>query len=356
MRFLSYLVSMARPLRIEYPDAWHHVTSRGNERRDIFKDDSDRTRFLAILANSSNLYGAEVHAYVLMDNHFHLVVMTHEANLSKFMQRFNTSYTVYFNRRHRRSGHLYQGRYKALLIDADNYLLELSRYVHLNPVRIKRYSRLNVKEKRKIMRKYRWSSYDGYKRMKDRQPFVNYFKILKMVGGKDDQEGRDRYERFVMSGISKEMQIPFWEGVRGQAILGSENFVDWIKEHFLSNRKEDRRELPGLKALERGPVNMEEIAREVASRFGIEKEGLYRRYASCLGARSVFMELCILYLSRSISFSEIGRKLGNVSVPALSQNRRRLAAKMENDAELKKRFEELKKLCDTNHELSTVKV
>jgi REP element-mobilizing transposase RayT len=112
---------MARPLRIEYPGAFYHVTCRGNERREIFADDRDRKRFLEILAESKEIYGVEVHGYVVMANHFHLMVMTPEANLQKFMQRFNTSYTVYFNRRHRRSGHLYQGRYKAILVDADNY-------------------------------------------------------------------------------------------------------------------------------------------------------------------------------------------------------------------------------------------
>jgi putative transposase len=143
---------MARPLRIEYPGAYYHVTSRSNERRAIFADDTDKRRFLEILETTSNLFGAEVHGYVLMRNHFHLILMTPTANLQKFMQRFNTSYTVYFNRRHHRTGHLFQGRYKALLIDRDTYLLELSRYLHLNPVRIKKYSHLEVEEKRRILR------------------------------------------------------------------------------------------------------------------------------------------------------------------------------------------------------------
>ena len=104
---------MARPLRIEYPGAWYHLVCRGNERRSIFKGNADRVRFLV-----------EMHAYVLMDNHFHLVVMTREPNLRQFIQRFNMTHAVYFHRRHRRSGHLYRRRYKSVLIDADNYLLE----------------------------------------------------------------------------------------------------------------------------------------------------------------------------------------------------------------------------------------
>jgi len=132
---------MARPLRIEYPGAFYHVTCRGNERKQIFQDDADRHTFLDILDASLKTFKVSLHGYVLMDNHFHLIVETPEANLGKLMQRFNTAYTIYYNRRHNRNGHLYQGRYKAILIDADEYLLELSRYVHLNPVRIRKYSR-----------------------------------------------------------------------------------------------------------------------------------------------------------------------------------------------------------------------
>ena len=104
---------MVRPLCIEYPGAWYHVTSRGNEKKKIFNGDQDKRRFLEILSATSTLYAVEVHAYVLMENHFHLVLTTPEANLSGFMQRFNTTYTVSYNRRHKRSGHLYQGRYKS---------------------------------------------------------------------------------------------------------------------------------------------------------------------------------------------------------------------------------------------------
>lgn len=334
---------MARPLRIEYPGAYYHVTSRGNERRAIFADDTDKRRFLEILETTSNLFGAEVHGYVLMENHFHLILMTPTANLQKFMQRFNTSYTVYFNRRHHRTGHLFQGRYKALLIDRDTYLLELSRYLHLNPVRIKKYAHLEVEEKRRILQAYPWSSYQGYTRLKDQLPFVTCSTILEMIGGGDDQKARRRYSRFVMSGIVKDMNSTFWDGVKGQAILGSDAFVDWVRERFLSDRTDDHRELPGLRALEKGPRTIEEIAREVAASFGVEEKELYRRYASVSGARAIFIELCCLYLNKHMSLSEIGRSVGNVGAAALSQQRKRLSDKMQNDHQLKARFEELRK-------------
>jgi REP element-mobilizing transposase RayT len=334
---------MARPLRIEYPGAFYHVTCRGNERREIFADDRDRKRFLEILAESKEIYGVEVHGYVVMANHFHLMVMTPEANLQKFMQRFNTSYTVYFNRRHRRSGHLYQGRYKAILVDADNYLLELSRYLHLNPVRLKRYFQLEVKEKRKIIRTYPWSSYRGYVYLKHRQPFVTYSTVLEMVSGGDDREGRKGYADFVMGGILQDMNITFWQGVRGQAVLGSDDFVDWIYERFLADKKVDRKEFPGLWELRKRPETIEEIAREVAREFEVEEASLYRRRAVNRVARSVLMELSCLHLVRRMSLAAIGRELGGVSVSALSQNRSRLAERMKDDRQLRQRFQKLER-------------
>src|SRR5512139_4048541 len=127
---------MTRPLRIEFPGALYHVTARGNERKPIYRDAEDRQRFLQRLAGVVETYKLAVHTYVLMRNHYHLLVQTRMANLARAMRQLNGVYTQDFNRRHHRAGHLFQGRYKALLVDKDAYLLELSRYIHLNPVRV----------------------------------------------------------------------------------------------------------------------------------------------------------------------------------------------------------------------------
>ena len=295
---------MARPLRIEYPGAWYHVTCRGNEKKNIFRNDTDRDKLLEILSGNLKLYRIELHAYVLMQNHFHLLLMTPEANLRRFMQRFNTTYTVYFNRRHHRSGHLFQGRYKAILIDRDEYLLEVSRYIHLNPIRIKEYSQLGIEEKRKILKRYFWSSYAGYTRMRKRQPYVRYSEILDMAGGGDGFHGRRKYEQFVLDGVMKDMNFGFWKGVRGQAVLGSDDFVDWIYERFLSKKEIDRRELSGVKELQRGPGTVGEIVRAVSQEFGVEEEALCRP-RGVPAARSILMELCRVHLSGKMSFAEI---------------------------------------------------
>ena len=137
---------MARPLRMEVPGGCFHITARGNERKDIFREDRDRVHFLGLLGEWSGRFGTRLLAYVLMDNHYHLVVEAPEANLSRAMQWLNVSYSVWFNRRHRRHGHLLQGRFKAVLIEDRRGLQEVARYVHLNPVRL---GRLDLDKKRR---------------------------------------------------------------------------------------------------------------------------------------------------------------------------------------------------------------
>ncbi|MDO9507797.1 MAG: transposase, partial [Thermovirgaceae bacterium] len=144
---------MARPLRIEYPGAFYHVTSRGNERKDIFKSGTDREKFLSYLKSATERYGAVIHAYCLMSNHYHLMLETPQGNLSWIMKHINSSYTSYFNIKRKRAGHLLQGRYKAILVEADTYAAELSRYIHLNPVGAKMVG---------SPEEYPWSSYRYY--------------------------------------------------------------------------------------------------------------------------------------------------------------------------------------------------
>jgi putative transposase len=130
---------MARALRIQFEGALYHVTSRGNEKREIFKDDVDRSRLLEILKLSLNTYQVVLYSYVLMQNHYHLLVETPHGNVSEFMRHFNLTYAAYYNKRHNRVGHLYQGRYKSILVDKESYLTTLSRYIHLNPIRTEQF-------------------------------------------------------------------------------------------------------------------------------------------------------------------------------------------------------------------------
>jgi len=163
--------------------------------------------FLEKLSDSLEVYNVSLLGYVCMTNHYHLLVTTPEGNLSSFMRHFNVAYTSSFNRRHKRSGHLFQGRYKSYLVDADSYLKEVSRYIHLNPVRIKAYSDMETDQRITILKKFRYSSFAGYTNTKKRDDFVHYQMVLDYFGG-DTKEGRAVYWQFVYRGMNKGESSP----------------------------------------------------------------------------------------------------------------------------------------------------
>jgi putative transposase len=207
---------MARRPRIEYPGALYHVIARGNQRQRIFVDDSDRRHYLGLLLALKKTCSFHLYAYVLMHNHVHLLMETEKIPLSRIMQRLTGGYTQYFNRRHGLSGHLFQGRYKAILCAKDSYLLELSRYIHLNPVRVKA-----VRDPAK----YRWSSYNTYLGGKTQGEFVDVEPVLAYFSKND---GRNEYRKFVLEGIEEGHRAEYYEAAEGR-ILGDGKFVEEIK-------------------------------------------------------------------------------------------------------------------------------
>lgn len=207
---------MARPLRLEFPGALYHVTARGNARHAIVLDDQDRQRFLDVLARVVDHFHLLLHAYCLMDNHYHLLVETPEANLSRAMRQLNGVYTQAFNRRHRRVGHVLQGRFKAIVVDQDSYLLELCRYVVLNPVRAKSTRKPET---------YAWSSYRATAGLAATPPFLAVDWLLSQFG-RQRLAAQRKYRTFVAEGIG---QGSPWEHVQGQVLLGSERFIDRLR-------------------------------------------------------------------------------------------------------------------------------
>ena len=222
---------MARPLRIEFAGALYHITSRGNERRAIFFDDQDREEFLKVLGHVCKRFGWICHAYCLMMNHYHLLIETTDGNLSKGMRQLNGVYTQYVNRQYVRVGHLFQGRYKAILVQKESYLLELSRYVVLNPVRAGMVD---------LPGEWRWSSYLSTIGQDAISPFLFVDWILSAFGEKR-ASAVVRYKEFVVSGIKEPGP---WGNLVNQVYLGSESFV----EHMLDKLDPDQslKEVPGL--------------------------------------------------------------------------------------------------------------
>ena len=215
---------MARPLRIEYPGAVYHVTSRGNEKKPVFKDDSDRLNFLNTLQHANKRYNWLCHAYCLMTNHYHLLIETPDGNLSIGMRQVNGVYTQLFNNRHGRTGHLFQGRYKAILIQKDSHLLEVCRYVVLNPVRAKMVETPEA---------YPWSSYMATAGSAKVHPCLTTEWVLGQFSGKRGKAEQE-YRKFVSWGIGKRT---IWTDVRGQAILGEEDFADRFVDHLRKQKE-----------------------------------------------------------------------------------------------------------------------
>jgi putative transposase len=205
---------MVRPLRIEYPGAVYHVTARGDRREPIARDDTDRAHFLDVLSHALQRFDAQAWAYCVMGNHYHLVLHTREANLSRLMRQINGVYTQNFNRRHGLTGHVFQGRFKAILVDRDSYLLEVCRYVDLNPVRAHMVKRPDA---------YAWSSYRALAGLApapvwlDAQPLY-----AQLAPGKSAERAAHKYAEFVAQGKG----VALWDAhLRQQIYLGDDAFI-----------------------------------------------------------------------------------------------------------------------------------
>jgi REP element-mobilizing transposase RayT len=220
---------MARPLRIEYPGAVYHVTSRGNARNKIFSDDQDREIFLSIFGAVVKRYNWLCHAYCLMDNHYHFMIETPDANLSIGMRQLNGIYTQKYNRRYHKPGHIFQGRFKAILVQKENYLLELCRYVVLNPVRA------GVAAKPEA---WRWSSYQSTTGLRKEPDYLTTDWILGLFNS-ERTVAQKQYRAFVREGIHRGSP---WDELQGQVLLGEEGFVEKIKD--LLEDKKQVKEIP----------------------------------------------------------------------------------------------------------------
>lgn len=210
---------MARPLRIEFAGALYHVTARGNARADIYNDDDDRQQFLALLLNTVNRHDWYCHAYCLMDNHYHLLIETATPSLSKGMKFLNGTYTQYYNRRHHRVGHVFQGRFKAILVQRESYLLELARYIALNPVRAHMVQDAS---------QWQWSSYRATAGLEASASCLTTDWVLAGFA-ENKKDAQQRYREFVQQGSR---QPSPWQRLKNQIYLGDDEFVNTMQRNL----------------------------------------------------------------------------------------------------------------------------
>ncbi|MCG3147303.1 MAG: hypothetical protein PCFJNLEI_00742 [Verrucomicrobiae bacterium] len=243
---------MARPVRVEFEGAVYHITARGNERRAIFRDNKDRERFVETLAEMVERFSVRVHAYCLMPNHYHLVVGTPLGNLSQAVGWLQVTYTVRFNRRWRRSGHLFHGRFKAQLVEADEYAQWLVEYVHLNPVRPRRKGGPVARERAAELDEFPWSSHREYAGLRSAPGWLCL--DWQRYWGANERAAAQGYRQRVASLFAAGTVASPWVNLRGGLVLGGEEL--WAKAERLVAGKQGQDEGHWTKAIEREQVRM----------------------------------------------------------------------------------------------------
>ena len=307
---------MSRPLRIEFEGAVYHITARGNERRPIFIDDEDRLRFLNILKELKESQQIILYCYCLMTNHYHLLLETPFGNLIRNMHTIQTRYTMYFNSRQRRAGHLFQGRYKSLIVDKDNYLLELSRYIHLNPLRagiVKRAA------------DYNWSSCKDY--LQERVGIVDRYFILSKFGRKKSVAHK-RYQVFLNEGIGIEKR-DLRDNIFGQLVIGTEQF--WEKIQKKIEDIEISEEVPKFEE-KRESYSIDFILQTISDHYEVDIQYILSQKRRWNNIRKVTIFFVRKYTD--LSLKAIAEYFGGVHYSAISQIVRRIEKRIEEDDSL----------------------
>ncbi|MDP8262375.1 MAG: transposase [Candidatus Ancaeobacter aquaticus] len=291
---------MSRPLRIEYPGALYHVTARGNERKNIFGSERDNEKFLSYIESAHDKFGLIVHAYCLMPNHYHLLIETPHSNLCKCMHFINSSYTKYFNIKTKRAGHLFQGRYKSILVDKDNYLMALTRYLHLNPVKAKTH---------KKPQEYKWSSYRYYV-LNDPAPLYMHTEFTLGFFNKNKNE----YRKYVEVDSNNIVDGPY-NKINVGCILGDDDFVREVKEKYIAVDRKTR-DLPDLRNITKRNLSPNTIRQKIKSHGIINEQEINKIMVYLLRKMT---DMSLAEVARSVYDDKIG-------VSGVSQITRRMEA------------------------------
>ncbi len=326
---------MPRHLRKRFPGAKYHVTNRGNGRQRVFFGEDDYERFLDQLTYALDADGVVLYAYCLMPNHFHLFVETPHGNIDTFMGRLSTAYGLYFRYKHSRPGHCFQGRYKAPLVKGDDYILRLTRYIHLNPVKTVSASRLSYQEKWSVLANYKWSSLAGYLARKRASDYIDY-RWLELVGTGPLQ--RRRYRTYLAQMLSRDDPVLGESMLSSSYAIGDEPFreevAQWAMEQSAALRVKADVAIPP-----QAGMDVDLIARVVADEFGFNVRDLRIPRKRLGHARGVFVELAC-NLARC-SQRDVARYLGSVSEHAVGKARHKLRHSLDENRSLSRRLKKL---------------
>lgn len=322
---------MTRPLRIQLPGAFYYVSQHGNGGSLIFKREEDYEFFIETVKTSLATYIINLHSFVLLKNHFHLLIETTHANISEFMRHLNISYTAYFNRTYKRTGHLYGGRYKSVILEKENYLSRVSQYLHLNPINTGTIKRKNKMTKLAFLNQWKWSSLPGFAGLYPRYHFVCHHAILNAYGG-DTPQGRKAYLESLRDQFEDGFSIK--ERIIGQTILGSRPFVEQINAVCLGNTS--RREQPGATGINRF-VMQEKILDELQRGLRCDRDRLLQMPGDF---RSIAMD--VLYRYAGLTNLQIGDLMG-LDYSSISLARKKIRDKRLIDQSLNARIIVLEK-------------
>ncbi|MFO7535943.1 MAG: transposase [Kiritimatiellia bacterium] len=333
---------MARPLRIQYEGAIYHVTVRGNGRKTIFRTDKDRRALCRRLEESVASYGVRIYLYCLMDNHFHLVVDTPRGNLTRFMQSILTSYTIGYNLRNRHCGHVTQGRYGARLVAGNDYLLKLSRYVHLNPVQVKSWNTRPLAERTAALREHRWSSYRAYIGADPPEAWVSYRPLKRLIAGEGPDADRE-YERYVEAGLVRPDDEFLDEMMRSPRSIGAEEYREWVEEqHRALMKSHERGEDVSFRPAEAW-MSPEHVLEAVAARWRIGLPDLSLRRRGC---PSKGVAAWLLEKHAGLTRRAIGPLLGIESGTGVGYQIRQAMDRIKYDPHLARRVEKIERVLE----------
>ncbi len=330
---------MPRPWRIRYPGAKYHITVRGNGRRDVFHEASDYERFLMQLCDALEKDDVILYAYALLPNHYHLFIETPHANVQRFMQRLNTAYSMYHRFKHAEPGHCFQGRYGAKLVGGDEYIVALTRYIHLNPVKIKPLASEHADVCVQMLRQYPWSSYCGYIQADEAEPMVDY-RWLELMGGRKLSSQRRRYQRYVEFFVKNQDDLFMEANKASRYAVGDDRFIEQV-ESDLHAVRENRGVYGDIKWPEGCRIALGYISNVVAKDFDLRPRELKTRASTVRVAKKLAIELCCQLSGQSQR--SVGEYFGYKGNGSVAKQRESLRKILETDECLAKQFNRLKK-------------
>ncbi len=318
---------MTRPLRIQYPNAWYHVMNRGRSRTKIFNTPEDYLAFIELLREASSLWKVKISAYCLMSNHYHLLIQTPGANLSRCMRHINGLYTQYFNRTYKSDGPLFRGRYKSIIVEQDRYLLELIRYIHRNPLRAGLTKRLED---------YRWTSHKAYISESNQWNWLHKEFVLSMLEENKNRQ-KQAYLEFMKQEDSETLKTIYEKG-NLPLFLGARDFIDDIRHKYSGTTI--KKEMPQSREM---AIDKTDVERAIVKYYKVEAEELYKsRRGSYNEGRNV-----AIYLMRKhtgTALRDIGSHFGMNNYSSVGSVITRTKQEMVRNRNLRQRVDEVEKL------------